>query len=1230
MKPRATEIDSSSWTGMKPSESISEKGVENQVPLEDPKGTDRERGREVIRNAVEGGIGGALGPVAAALIAGGRTIFPSASDARHQEWRTAVTDRVNDQQTRIETLEASTSESATKSLEIVTPANDDVATVLRELRQLAATPRPFHEGGIDFIDDELENYRKLINDGKPRTALSFLEKRVESLKNSPIPDSKKLSKATRLFAHCVLLTGEAARASILFDDAWRLDPEDSRNVANRVYGRLACGEYQEAYDIASDAIAQREPSAHLAATFVKAHMLSDAHGEPFPSIPPRLSTEREVVDATIHWHRYRTPDDTWKRLAREAFQRDPSNSVARKCVAEADLEDILGSRHVARFRIGREDRKRAMAAASLLEGCWRQAVASEAHSEGAEGDLANAVLGWHLASSDDRASALANEFLDDLLKIENSLPILLDVALVSGDDRLIEKLAEREFPGAVHLTINRLLDAGEWEKAVEAIEAHTKGFPQDQLAHMQAVAECARTRLVSIDQRAEEYRRLADEFADRIDQLAPLLKFVRMDEGNEELEAEIQRKVGELLRTGDMPIEAREYVAKDAARANDPETVIAALSNYIALDADSRELHILASAFANQKPPTNAGNEFFENLASDIADKEHYRECRAVYEYNRGASDTALEMFERLRAAAPNRLRYLLMTCMALSAVGDQEKILDLVKGATLSSVEGSPAERIEFAQLLIMAGRQEAYGIGYDVVCSNWFDPKINLGYVSLFLSFPSRPTSIVQPDVVVDGSWVTLEDERSDKKTIVVEPQNAAPHTSVSATGPWGRKMIGLRVGDTFEIPLSPIDAKLTVTAVVHRYIGMFRHILATFEERFPGVPGLWKMRIGEDGDLGDLERMLKSQDDATKKGISTYLEKRLPIAMAAHLNHTDVVRFACAIADAGNGLIVAVGDGSETKRNEKAVQRVLDGEAVVIDTITLWLMVETGRVKELLEPFERVLVPVSAFSAIERLFEPDIDGGEERLRVGWRNGRVSVNGTTAAEAQETRKVVFDALDEVRQVAETATIEAGPDLAPELARLISRAGPAFDSHIVANRENATLLSVDLHARYLANKLFKIESVDATAVFKSACEAAENSRDTWLDLLPAFATYGVNYLPVNAPDLVDVFERDISMERDALPGFRAVARLVGSIDADPESHLYAAYAFIRKIWRAEPTLAVQRATSIVLRNLIRVEKAPAAEVVTWLSKTPLPFSFKHYLAGWARGHFITFRQKSP
>jgi hypothetical protein len=128
-------------------------------------------------------------------------------------------------------------------------------------------------------------------------------------------------------------------------------------------------------------------------------------------------------------------------------------------------------------------------------------------------------------------------------------------------------------------------------------------------------------------------------------------------------------------------------------------------------------------------------------------------------------------------------------------------------------------------------------------------------------------------------------------------------------------------------------------------------------------------------------------------------------------------------------------------------------------------------------------------------------------------------------------------------------------------------------------------------------------------------------SIESYADVLLNLCGHGHAYVALNGQMLMRMLIAD---ETANLQRFERAAAYIGTPDADIESHLSTAAEFMRRAFHFYGgNVKAQRATSIILRNLIRMNGTSLAQMLNFVVQEARDVRVGKFVSQWLRGHFL-------
>ena len=603
---------------------------------------------------------------------------------------------------------------------------------------------------------------------------------------------------------------------------------------------------------------------------------------------------------------------------------------------------------------------------------------------------------------------------------------------------------------------------------------------------------------------------------------------------------------------------------------------------------------MLAHALVYDVPIRQRASRFFEELAPELRGLPYFRRLEGILHYNRGLYRNAVAPFSDAFEQQPV-LENLLCLIRSLFAIGDRKGIESLIERDGVDALPASHIERIEFSRILNEFGeRARALNLGYRAVIGGLDEPDIVMKYLGLVLNSSSDPQDSGSNGTVAAGVWIRLtETNGKEYKALVGESANRPWGEKIEPTNTFIRNSLGLKTGDVFEhVNSLGVAEKWTVSEIKPRWLQAFHHLVESFGQRFPDAPGFASMTIAND-DIEPILELVRRHSKAAGVRAELYLEKGLPIAVAAGDKPGGGIAFAQYLYSAGMQVRVCSGTAEELKE-ALALVRDYRRSGAVLDALTAWHAAALDIFPILNDRLGTLSIPVSEFGRIKAMAADLSGGGDGRsMSLGYRNGEFIRHTETADERAERLNEVKARIRKIEKACEVEPIEF-PDQFSELGEFLVGLPPkdAFAPAVMAGKKRL-LLSEDLMMRQLAGTAFGAKGVWLQAVLMSAEQATTMSHNAYSDAVVYLAAHRHGHVSLNAQVLLSAFERDESPE---LFNLQALCTYIGHAGADLQSHTALGAGFINTLWaRSRPIVVTTvpadsktlKATDLVFRALI-------------------------------------------
>ena len=445
-----------------------------------------------------------------------------------------------------------------------------------------------------------------------------------------------------------------------------------------------------------------------------------------------------------------------------------------------------------------------------------------------------------------------------------------------------------------------------------------------------------------------------------------------------------------------------------------------------------------------------------------------------------------------------------------------------------------------------------------------------------------------------VATGVWVHLtETNGKESKGLVGEAAHRLWGEKVEPTNTFIAKSLGLKTGDMFEhVNSLDLMEKWTVSEIKPRWMQAFHYLARNFGQMFPDARGFASITTRGD-DIEPILELVRRHSKAAGVRAELYLEKGLPIAVAAGDKPGGGIAFAQYLYSAGMQVRVCSGTAEELKE-ALALVRDYRRSGAVLDALTAWHAAALDIFPILNDRLGTLSIPVSEFGRIKAMAADLSGGGDGRsMSLGYRNGEFIRHTETADERAEWLNELKARITKIEEACEVEPIEF-PDQFSELGEFLVGLPPkdAFAPAVMAGKKRL-LLCEDLMMRQRASEAFGTKGVWLQAVLMSAEQAGTISQNTLTDAAIYLATHRHGTVSLDMEVLVSTFERDESPE---LFNLQALCTYIGHAGADLQSHTALGAGFINTLWaRSRPIVVTTvpadsktlKATDLVFRALI-------------------------------------------
>ncbi len=1113
---------------------------------------------------------------------------------------------------------------------------------LQQQNAVAPAPRETVPAGTAVEDPVLhariDTYRDLFqNDQSPLVAEKGLMGLLEK-----VPLADKPWAWFRIETNLGLIAldlGREADCVARLEAAHAIRPDDANAIANLALARTIQGRYDEAMNLARQAMAATPRADHAVTGLLQAAARSDWQGEPETLVPPELAGSRHADLGIVEFLRRRDVPG-WAQRSLDICRRHPEVPEFRRGAAVAILALVLEAGGIGSDGHGPVTPEELERAADDMKAAAEHSLAvgfADLHDVVAY--LNNAAVLLRLCGRHDECVALLQRGLPRA-QGEPHLRRLLALALVALDrpDAALAALAGDNDPEncllRAELTATR--DRSEALRLVCAIDP--TGLP----------APIARIRLHLMGEFAMEEGDAAIvqdaidgmRALDPADVMADLLE-VRRDQKAGLAEAEQQerlRRVADAVPE-DAPMMTRYPVADALLRQGLPDAAATLLEGRVGLTRVNPAAILYLQALAGARRD-EAFLKAMAGAAPEFGAAPELLWTMAVHAWEMADLSAAEKAVGALLAQQPDHPRGRLLKI---------EILVRLDRSAELLAELDKPIERLAWrrstdqfriADLLGHFGYVErATALAYHLFLEHRDQQRAWMTLSRLVLedgrsaggSSRRWQAPAVAADIAID-----LRYDDGGERFLVVEPDAGLRGHDAQALEP-SHALVRVLMGQAKEARFTdPTGRQGTIVELRHKYVARLHHIMNDYEARFPEIAGFRRLAVDPhraDG-LDELIGELRDQREWVTQEQKQYRDNPWPIGLLAQRVGHDPIDVAAGLAEQGLPLKVAIGNQPE---REAAVQAIgaNAGKGCVLDLLAFW----TAWRLEALDIVAAIGGPIHLpRSVLDRLLARrerlDRATGDGLQSARYEDGKLALHTVAPEAIQEMRDDADRAIAWAHAHATICPLIAGEDLPPALRQQI-QAGQddVFDALAVSVQNGLLLVSDDLPTRRFSHLSSGAGGTWSHQLFAVALDRGVIEFDRFVQWSAHLIDAGHSYIGVDDVALASAIRQDAAAGK--APGylFTALAKAVGGAMADARSHARVAVGFLWGLWSDHETVGYrQPATSILLRQLTRERPDDCGLMLRPLLRAAernRP-DLAAYIRGWAVGHFLTDALQPP
>lgn len=817
-----------------------------------------------------------------------------------------------------------------------------------------------HEELLDPTETRLaakiDSARDLIDAGNVHSASVLLKQLVNDAQQEP--EAIKFRIATNLGA-CALAEGDYHGASAHLEEAYRLQPENVKAIANASVAAQLIGNNERALKLALKA-RELEPKNSQATSVFIGELWNTGNRERLQSLIDEESwimrdKQCRLVLSRV-WMKQARFDEAIA-LCRSLVKDDPNDATARLALAQCFLNSFqidpsltrYGSKPMDLLHKAKEEADNAL---SLLQPTELSEQIREAF---VTRSCANALLG-------ETADALSD--LDSVLK---EAPTHDDALFNKGklllfhEDKPIEARALLESIREPRLRNEALVPL--------AVACINSGDHESAIGLLKGSFTLQNPTWKDVDM--AELLRQAEMSTGREDSVGPLVKAALECSPNDPrllclfaLERELAGDIEE---------------AENA--------FLQAIQN--AGDGEQGELSVrLGSLYRDQKRYSEAANQFSEvisdvpehplaiNLLSCLVNGKRLREAlswarkirrvhskppRMVLDVEAqilariGDVRGALKLWEDLRTRSDAVPADLVRVAELQYACGERVAASATICRINPKELLNNPHSLMILAQLKLILGMPGYLDDAYLARRHGTNRPDVQMGYCGTFMS---RDKGWMEPKEVGPGCAVLLKREASEQWWLILDDSDESlSHYEIPSTHHLARELLGRGTGDAIVLREGLEDLSYQIVAVQSKYVRAFQETIDEFSTRFPEHKGMYRVSFKDD----DFSPLFQSVDDRYRLGTAAenfYAEGRLPFASFCSIMGKSVPEV-WSVCTQGEFVPIRFGNGTIADAI-RAGALLKDADVLTLDAVALLTVHKLGVIDHLRRRFSRVALP------------------------------------------------------------------------------------------------------------------------------------------------------------------------------------------------------------------------------------------------------------------------------
>lgn len=663
------------------------------------------------------------------------------------------------------------------------------------------------------------------------------------------------------------------------------------------------------------------------------------------------------------------------------------------------------------------------------------------------------------------------------------------------------------------------------------------------------------------------------------------------------------------------------------------------LRDRVSLSKESPALNTLCDACLRGHFGSLA-KELNDGLAPGVKNSVFGWKFGANVAYLTGEVAKAVPLTRKLFERNPNSISALDWYVQSLLRTNDRKRIQRLISELDDLDLTGTTQDRRNYVNLLVFCGEIErARSYAYRLFCYNQNDHRAWMALSSsvLALGRPHEASDDLMETVVRENSTFEVLKPDGEKQTFTIEAdEDLFPlrDGNIHPDHPVAQVVINKTQGEEFDWPFKSAG-RAKILSVKHKALAASHMIMERFEERFPETSGFKSVSVNfeeEDG-LDEMKAMLKQRSDYSQGKAKEYQEGSYPIyILGFHLGIDPIEALIGLYSDCGISPKVSSCTHADQNRANSALN-IAQEKGIIADASACYLMRRLGIEREVEQAFGAVGVTQETIDIFSRRLHDaensgfiDSESGKRKAgSIAFRDNQIVLSELTEEEFDGKIEVMRSDLEWIKSECKLIPSVAKTDPNDVIIRFRQeKGGRFFDDIFAAYGSDRVLISDDFNLRQWADGLFEIRSAWMQALLFHLEENGNLPVQTSVKSTILLCQIGETALSTNSERIITATKMFSSGEISEAE-YKAFCSLLGQAGADMKSHVEVAVSAISALWDFR-TLSPERerATSIILRCLVRLQEGNTRRVLDTVETILRGCDASRYIAGWRVGHFLT------